>query len=58
MGESSKFPKSRTFKTPILKLAVCTLNIHNSSLNGQLPLDGHYINRKTYYYLPYYAFGG
>ena len=25
-GESSKFQKSSTFKTPILKPAVCTLN--------------------------------
>ena len=24
-----KFPKSLTFETPILKLAVCPLNIHN-----------------------------
>ena len=29
MGESSKFPKSSTFETQILKLAVCQLNIHN-----------------------------
>ena len=29
MGESSKFPKSWTFKTPILKLAIGPLNIHN-----------------------------
>ena len=29
MGESSKFLKSWTFETPILKLAVCPLNIHN-----------------------------
>ena len=29
MGESSKFPKSWTFETPILNLAVCPLNIHN-----------------------------
>ena len=29
MDESSKFPKSWTFETPILKLAVCPLNIHN-----------------------------
>ena len=29
MGESSKLPKSWTFETPILKLAVCLLNIHN-----------------------------
>ena len=29
MGESSKFQKSLTFETPILKLAVCPLNIHN-----------------------------
>ena len=28
MGESSEFPKSWTFKTPILKLAVCPINIH------------------------------
>ena len=29
MGESSKFLKSWTFKTAILKLPVCPLNIHN-----------------------------
>ena len=29
IGESSKFPKSWTFQTPILKLAICPLNIHN-----------------------------
>ena len=29
MGESSKFQKSRTLVTLILKLAVCPLNIHN-----------------------------
>ena len=29
VGERSKFPKSLTFETPILKLAVCPLNIHN-----------------------------
>ena len=29
MGDSSKFPKSWTFETPVLKLAVCPLNIHN-----------------------------
>ena len=27
MDESSKFPKSGTFETPILKLAVCPLNV-------------------------------
>ena len=35
MGESSKFQKSWTFETHILKLAVCLQNINNSSLNGQ-----------------------
>ena len=29
IGESSNFPKSLTFETPILKLAICRLNIHN-----------------------------
>ena len=29
MGESSKFPKSKTFETPIFKFAVCPLNIYN-----------------------------
>ena len=32
MGENSKFPKSCTFDTPVLKLAVCPLNIHNLKL--------------------------
>ena len=32
-GESSKFPKSWTFGTPILKLAVCPLNIHNFNVS-------------------------
>ena len=44
MGESSKFPKSWTFETPILKLAVCPLNIHNFNFNGQLSLPRLYIN--------------
>ena len=47
-----KFPKSCTFETPISKLAVCPLNIHNFNFNGQLSLDRLYINRKTYYNLP------
>ena len=46
MGESLKFPKSLTFETPILKLAVYPLNTI-SSLNGQLSLDRLYNNRKT-----------
>ena len=52
MDESSKFPKSCTFETPILKLAVCPLNIHNFNFNGQVSLDRLYINRKTYYNPP------
>ena len=52
MGESLKFPKSRTFETSILKLAVCPQKFSISSLNGQLSLDRLYINRKTYYRLP------
>ena len=56
MGESSKFPKSWIFETPILKLAVCPLNSHNS--NGQMYLDSLYIKRKTYYNLPNLAFWG
>ena len=58
MGESSKFPKSWTFETPILKLAVCPLNILNFNFNGQLFLDRLYINRKTYYNLPNSGFWG
>ena len=38
MGESSKFPKFRTFKTPILKLAVCPLNIHNFKFKWSIVL--------------------
>ena len=52
MDESSKFPKSRTFETPILKLAVCPLNIHNFNFDGQLSLDRLYINKKPYFNLP------
>ena len=53
-SESSKFPKSWTLETSILKFAVCPLIIHNF----QLPLDRLYINRKTYYNLPNSAFWG
>ena len=35
---SSKFPKSWTFQTPILKLAVCRLNIHNFKLKWSIVL--------------------
>ena len=56
MGESSKFSKSCTFETPILKLAVCPLNIHNFNFNGKLSLDRLYMNRKIYYNLPNSAF--
>ena len=38
MGESTKLPKSQTFETLILKLAVYPLNIQNFKLNGQLCL--------------------
>ena len=58
MGESSKFPKSWTFETPILKLAVGPLNIHNFNFNGQLSFDRLYKNRKTYHYLPNSVFWG
>ena len=52
----SKFPKSWTFETSILKLAVCPLNIHNFNFTGHLSLDKLYINRKTHYILPNSAF--
>ena len=38
MGESSKFPKSLTFETPILKLAVCPLNITNFKFKWSIVL--------------------
>ena len=49
MGESSKFPKSRTLENQNLKLAVCLQNIKNFKLNGQLPLDKLKLNQKSYY---------
>ena len=58
MGEDSKFPKTWTFETPILKHAVCPLNIHNSSLNGQLSLQRLEINKRSYYDLHNSAFWG
>ena len=45
--EISKFPKNGSFETPILKLAVYPLNIHNFNFNGQLSSDRLYINTKT-----------
>ena len=38
MGESSKFPKSWTFGTLILKLAVCPLNIHTFKFKWSIVL--------------------
>ena len=38
MGESSKFPKPRTFETPILKLAECPLNIDNFKFKWSIVL--------------------
>ena len=35
-GESSKFSKSWTFETQILKLAVCLLNIHNLKIKWSI----------------------
>ena len=58
MGESSKFPKFRTFKIPILKLAVCPLIFTISSLNGQLSLERLEINHRGYYDLSNSAFWG
>ena len=59
MSESSKFPKSWHFETPILKLAMCPLNLLTiSSLNDQLSLDRLYNNRKTYHNPPNSAFWG
>ena len=45
MGESSNFPKSRTFEVQILKL-VCLQIIDNFKLNGQLFLDEMKINQE------------
>ena len=58
MGESSNFPKSWTFETPVLKLAVCPLNIYNFKLNDQLSLDRPNMNQRTYYNLSNSAFWG
>ena len=42
--------------TPILKLAVCPLNIHNFKFNGQMFLDRLKINQRSYYGLLNSAF--
>ena len=39
IGESSKFPKSRTSENLNLKLAVCLQIVKNSKFNGQIPID-------------------
>ena len=39
MGESSKLPKSLTFKTPILKTCNMHTNIHNLNLKWSTVLD-------------------
>ena len=56
----SKFPKSWTFETPILKLAVCPLNIHNLKFKWSIVIrqTEYKINQRTYYYLPNSAFWG
>ena len=61
MGESSKIPKSETFKIPILKLEVhvpvCPLTtVTILSLNGQFSFDRLTINQRPYYNLPNSAF--
>ena len=56
MGEISKFPKFETFKTPILKLAVCPLNIHNFKFKWSIVLRQTEYNQRTYYNLPNSAF--
>ena len=51
MGESSKFPKSRTFETQFLKFVVCPLNIHNFKFkwSNVLLKDRLIINQRSHY---------
>ena len=58
MGESSKYPKSWNFEIPILKPAVCLLDIHNYKLNGKLYLNKLKKNQRSYTNLPNSAFWG
>ena len=55
--ESSKFPKSWTFETPILKPAVCPLNILNFKFKWLIALRLK-INQRSYYDLSNSAFWG
>ena len=58
MGESSKFPKSWTFESQILKLAVCLQISTISCLNGQLSLDKLKLNQRSHKNLPNSRFWG
>ena len=58
MGESSKFPKSLIFGSPIFKLAVCPLNIHNFKFKWSIDFrqTENKSEKLSYYNLPNSAF--